>query len=71
METTGRETLRRAFTENLTAEAVRRFGADRAEALRSSIDETAGQLADVALFPIDQEEGPAFYMDRDSQEKSQ
>ena len=63
MGTTDRETRRAAFAQSLLAEAIRRFGADRAEALRSSLDDTAGQLADVALFPIDREEGPAFYLD--------
>jgi hypothetical protein len=63
METTDRESRRVAFAQSLMAEAVRRFGADRAETLRSNIDEAAGQLADIALFPIDREEGPAFYMD--------
>lgn len=53
-----RESRRAAVAQSLSAEAVRRFGADRAEALRSSIDETAGHLADIALFPIDQEGGP-------------
>jgi len=64
METKDREVRQAAFAQSLMAEAVRRFGAKRAEALRSTIDETAGQLADIALFPIDREEGPAFYMDR-------
>ena len=64
MGTMDRETRRAAFAESLLAEAIRRFGADRAEALRSSLDDTAGQLADIALFPIDREEGPAFYLDR-------
>lgn len=64
METKDREVCQAAFAQSLMAEAVRRFGAERAEALRSTIDETAGQLADIALFPIDREEGPAFYMDR-------
>lgn len=64
MGTMDRETRRAAFAQSLQAEAIRRFGADRALALRSSLDDTAGQLADVALFPIDREEGPAFYLDR-------
>lgn len=63
METRDREHLRAAFAERLKADAARRFGAARAEALGSTIDETAGQLADVALFPLEEEEGPAFYMD--------
>jgi len=67
METRDREHLRAAFAESLTAEATRRFGAERAEALRATIEETARQLADVALFPLEEEEGPAFYMDRSGQ----
>lgn len=63
-ETPDRETRRAAVAQSLLAEAVRRFGADRAEALRPSLEETAGHLADLALFPIDPEEGPAYSMDR-------
>ena len=64
MATTDRETRRRALAESLMADAVRRFGADRAETLRTNIDETAGQLADVALFPLDRDTGPSFNTDR-------
>ena len=64
MATTDRETRRRALAESLMAEATRRYGADRAEALRANIDETASQLADVAVFPLDRDEGPSFNTDR-------
>jgi len=63
METRDRERLRAALAERLKADATRRFGAARAEALGSTIDETAGQLADVAIFPLEEDEGPAFYME--------
>jgi hypothetical protein len=63
MEKPDREARSAALAQSLMAEAVRRFGAERAEALRSSIEETAGQLADVALFPVDREEGPSFNTD--------
>lgn len=64
MDAADREARRLAFAESLMAEAVRRFGADRAEALRANIDDTAGQLADVALFPLDRDAGPSFNTDR-------
>ena len=64
MATTDREARRQALAESLMTEATRRFGADRAEALRTNIEETAGQLADVALFPVDRDEGPSFNTDR-------
>ena len=64
MGTTDREARRTALAESLMAEAVKRFGADRAEALRANIDETASQLADVALFPLDRDAGPSFNTDR-------
>jgi hypothetical protein len=67
MEGRDRERLRSTFALGLKAEAARRFGTERAEALGSTIEETAGQLADVALFPLEDEEGPAFYMDRSGQ----
>ncbi len=56
-----REARRTAFLESLRAEAVRRFGPARAEALGPMIELTAGHLAEVASFPLDREEGPAFY----------
>ena len=56
-----RDTRYAALLESLRAEAVRKFGAARAEALAPMLEVTAGQLADVALFPLDREEGPAFY----------
>ncbi len=64
MGTTDREARRKALAESLMTEAVRRYGAERAEALRANIDDTAGQLADVALFPVDRDEGPSFNTDR-------
>ncbi len=64
MGTMDREARRKALAESLMTEATRRFGADRAEALRANIEDTAGQLADVALFPLDRDEGPSFNTDR-------
>ncbi len=61
---TNQEICRAAFVQSLLAQAIRRFGTDRAEALRARIDEVAGQLADIALFPVDPEEEPEFYLDR-------
>lgn len=45
----------------LRAEAIRRFGAARAETLGLALEQAAGHLADVELCPLDQEEVPAFY----------
>ena len=64
MGTADREARRLAFAESLLAEAIRRYGAERAEALRANIEDTAGQLADVALFSLDRDEGPSFNTDR-------
>ena len=64
MATTDRETRRRALAESLMTEAVRRFGAERAEAIRANIEETSGQLADVAVFTLDRDEVPSFNTDR-------
>jgi len=56
-----RDTCYAALLESLRAEAVRKFGPARAEALFPMLEVTAGQLADVALYSLDREEGPAFY----------
>jgi hypothetical protein len=56
-----RQTRQREYAEGLRAEATRRFGADRAEALTPSIAEIAGWMADVATFPVDPDAAPAFY----------
>ena len=58
---TDAERRRAEYTKGLTAEAERRFGAVRAEALRQNIADIAGWMADVATFPVDAEEPPAFY----------
>lgn len=59
-----REIRRAALAQSLLAAAIRRFGVDRAEALRTRIEEVADQLGDIALFPVDREEEPAFYLER-------
>ena len=64
MQTHDRETRQAALAQSLMTEATKRYGAERAEALRSAIEDTAGQLADVALFPIEREEGPSFNQGR-------
>ena len=56
-----RDTLRAEFATGLSTEAARRFGAERAAALRQTIGDVAGWMADVAAFPLDPEEPPAFY----------
>ena len=56
-----RETRRAEYAEGLRAEAARRFGAVRAEALRQTIEDVAGWMAEVATFPVDADAAPAFY----------
>jgi hypothetical protein len=53
--------LRAEYATGLRAEAVRRFGAARAEALERTIEDVAGWMAEVATFPVDPDEPPAFY----------
>jgi len=55
------EKLRTEYVIALTAQAERRFGAARAEALRQTIADVAGWMAEIAMFPVDAEEPPAFY----------
>lgn len=56
-----RDTRYAGLLETLQTEAVRKFGPARAEALAPMLEATASHLAEVALFPLDREEGPAFY----------
>ena len=56
-----RDALRAQYAAGLRAEAERRFGAARAEALKENIDNVAGWMAEVATFPVDADEQPAFY----------
>jgi plasmid stability protein len=53
-----RETLR----AHLTAEATRRFGAERAAALGRDIDALAADLARVATAEVPDETEPAFFL---------
>ncbi|HEY3186610.1 MAG TPA: hypothetical protein VGJ70_04000 [Solirubrobacteraceae bacterium] len=53
--------LRAGYVVALTAEATRRFGAARAEALARTIADVALWMTDVATFPVDADEPPAFY----------
>jgi hypothetical protein len=52
---------RAEYAEGLRLEALRRFGAERADALARAIEDLAGWMAEVAAFPVDPEEPPAFY----------
>ena len=61
-----REARRVEYAEGLRAEAARRFGAERRAALAQAIDDMAGWMSEVATFPVDPEEPPAFYVERDS-----
>ena len=63
---TDRETRRVEYAKGLHAEAARRFGAARAEALKQTIGDVAGWMAEVAAFPVDPDSGPAFYAEPSS-----
>ena len=56
-----RDQRRAEYAAGLRADAERRFGAVRAQALKEPIDNVAGWMADVASFPVDGDEPPAFY----------
>jgi len=55
------EKLRTEYVIALTAQAERRFGVARAAALASNIADVAGWMAEIATFPVDADEPPAFY----------
>jgi len=61
-----RERQRAEYAAALRAAAERRFGAARAEALRQTIEDVAGWMAEVATFPVDADEPPAFYAEPSS-----
>jgi hypothetical protein len=67
---TDRDTRRDALAKSLATEAARRYGDDRAAALRPVIEQAAGQLADLAALPLDVDEVPAFYIDQGLTERS-
>ncbi len=52
---------RAEYAKGLRAEADRRFGSARADALRQNIADAAGWMSEVATFPLDSDEPPAFY----------
>jgi len=56
-----RDRQRAEYAAALRAAAERRFGAARAEALLQTIEDVAGWMAEVATFPVDADEPPAFY----------
>ena len=60
-----REARRAEYAEGLLAAVRQRFGAARADALAQAIEDTAGHMADVAAFPLDPDEPPAFYAERE------
>ena len=61
-----RDGQRAEYAGALRAAAERRFGAARAEALRQTIEDVAGWMAEVATFPVDADEPPAFYAEPSS-----
>jgi hypothetical protein len=56
-----RDRLQAEYARGLHAEAERRFGPARAQALRQTIENEAGWMAEVATFPVDPDAAPAFY----------
>jgi len=42
--------------------AVSLWGADRAEALRPALEQTAEELSQVASYPLDPHEEPIFFL---------
>lgn len=56
------EQEREAMRKFLTAEATRRFGAERASALGHHIDALAADLAQVAAAEVPDETEPAFFL---------
>jgi hypothetical protein len=52
------------IARELVEAAVRRFGAERAAALRPVIETTAASLAVLAAFAQDRDDAPAVGMDR-------
>ena len=56
-----RETRKKQFADGLRAEATRRFGAARADALAKNIEDISGWMADLATYPLDPELHPTFY----------
>jgi len=50
------------YRESLMAEAVRRFGLARAEALRPELEALADDLARVAEVPLPDETEPGFFL---------
>jgi hypothetical protein len=56
-----RETRRREYAEALRAEAAQRFGPERVGALGQAIEDMADWMTEVAEFPVDPEDPPAFY----------
>jgi len=61
-----RDRQRAEYAAALRAAAERRFGAARAEALRQTIEDVSGWMAEVATFPVDADEPPAFYAEPSS-----
>jgi hypothetical protein len=60
------DSLRAQYLAELRAAAERRFGATRAAALEPLIADAAGWMAEVATYPVDAEEPPAFYAEPSS-----
>jgi hypothetical protein len=56
-----REGQRAAYAAQLKAAAEQRFGAARAQELARTIEDVAGWLTELAAFPLDADEQPAFY----------
>ena len=60
------ETTRHKIAGSMHEQAIRRFGAVRAEALRPAIGELASDAARVQLFGLTPEDRPAFYLNEEA-----
>jgi hypothetical protein len=60
------DSRRAQYLAELRGAAERRFGAARAAALEPLIADAAGWMAEVAAYPVDAEEPPAFYAEPSS-----
>src|SRR6266513_1409528 len=56
-----RQGQRAEYAAGLRVEAARRFGSERAAARGPAIEDVAAWMVDLATFPLDADEPPAFY----------
>jgi hypothetical protein len=56
------EARRAQVLEELSESAVRRFGSERAAALHGALAALAGDIAQIAFFPLGSDDRPAFFV---------